>query len=247
MSGGATDVEGGLVAGLAREFGLRVARLERIAVRSRSPNWRATCADGSVVLVKLASARVRIAAVDHPLAVRDLHPERPLLLDGRRVYVMDWREGRAKGLDALTAAELADLVAAYGSFRAALGGGLVHGDFNCNNVLFADGRVSGILDLEAVRPGHPCEDWARYALTGADRLPLFAWRRRRRLAKNFAWIVAHTGFAAADWRAAIEGFSAARRARKARGGRLSPFAWVNFVWRRRFHRRLERVSEGKEV
>lgn len=233
-----SDANAELSAWLAREVGLEIVRLERIAVRSRSPNFRAMTADGRVVLVKLAPMRAAIAAVAHPLVVRDLFPARLLVFGSRRVYVMEWKAGAARTLDALTAAELADLVTVHAAFRSALGGGRIHGDFNCNNVLFDGGRVSGVLDLEAVREGHPCEDWVRYALTGADRLPFFAWRRRSRLAGNFAWIVAHTDFAVADWRAAIGEYSAARRARKARGGKLSPLARINVWWRERFHRRL---------
>lgn len=224
---------------------MRVARLDRIAVRSHSPNWRATCDDGGVFLVKLAPTHSHIAAVDHPLAVRDLHPGHAMSLDGHRVYVMNWLEGRAKRLDELTSAELADLASAYETFRSALGEGRIHGDFNCNNVLFADGRVSGILDLEGVREGHPCEDWVRYALTDADRLPVFSWRRRSRLKANFAWIVAHERFRAEDWCGAIDGFSAERFARKARRGRLSAWSRVSLLWREMFHRQLKAMVNGK--
>ncbi len=242
-------VETELVSLLAREGALRIIALSRIAMRSHTPNWCATDAEGRRFLVKLAPGKVVLARVEMPLAVHDLFPDRMFRLDGKRVYVLDWKEGRAKSLDALTAEELESLTAAHAAFCAALGAGRIHGDFNCNNVLFRGGKVSGILDLEAVRRGHPCEDWVRYALTGAEHLPVFAWRRRRRLAGNFSRLVASTGFAAADWRRAIDGFAAAKRARRARQGRLSFLTRVNLAWRARFYRRLEAAlpREGGRV
>ncbi len=229
-----------LSAFLLGEAGLRVTSLVRISQRSHTVNFRAVAEGGRSMLVKIASPNTRLPAVDHPLAAHDLFPDRVFSLDGRRVFCLDWKEGRAKTLDALSAAELDGMVAAYRSFRAALGEGMIHGDLNCNNVLFADGKVTGFLDLEAVRKGSPCEDWVRYALTGAEHLPVFSWHRRRRLAANFGRIVGTTGHAAADWRAAVDGFAAAKCARKTHGGRLSAFARVNLAWRRGYYERLKR-------
>ena len=229
-----------LSAFLLRETGLRIASLARIAQRSHTVNFRAETEDGRRVLVKMTALKTHLPAVDHPLAVHDLFPERTLSFDDCRVFCLGWKDGRAKTLDALSAAEVDELVAAYRSFRAALGEGMIHGDLNCNNVLFAGGKVTGFLDLEEVRMGNPCEDWVRYALTGAEHLPVFAWYRRRRLAANFKRIVAATGHAAADWRAAIDGFAAAKCARKTHDGKLSAFACVNLSWRRCYYERLKR-------
>jgi aminoglycoside phosphotransferase (APT) family kinase protein len=43
---------------------------------------------------------------------------------------------------------------------------LVHGDFRPGNVLYADGRITGVLDWEMAHLGHPAEDlaWAYRAL-----------------------------------------------------------------------------------
>ncbi len=229
-----------LSAFLLDEAGLRVTSLVRISQRSHTVNFRAVAEGGRSMLVKIASPNTRLPAVDHPLAAHDLFPDRVFSLDGRRVFCLDWKEGRAKTLDALSAAELDGMVAAYRSFRAALGEGMIHGDLNCNNVLFADGKVTGFLDLEAVREGNPCEDWVRYALTGAEHLPVFAWLRRRRVAKNLARIAAATGYPSSEWRAAIGGFDAAKTARKRRRGRLSWFTRINLAWRRRYYERLKR-------
>lgn len=229
-----------LAAFLLRETGLRVTSLVRVAQRSHTVNFRAVAADGREVLVKLAPPASRLAAVDHPLAAHDLFPGRRLAFHARRVFCLDWKAGRPKTLAALSAKAVGRLVAAYGSFRAALGNGRIHGDLNCNNVLFASGKVSGFLDLEEVRAGSPCEDWVRYALTGAEHLPVFSWLRRRRLRENFRRIVSATGFPAAEWRAAIDGFAAAKRARKARRGKLSLFARANLAWRSRFYARLKK-------
>jgi aminoglycoside phosphotransferase (APT) family kinase protein len=52
---------------------------------------------------------------------------------------------------------------AYRWLRANVGFGarttrLVHGDFNLKNILVHDGRVSGLIDFELTRLGHPAED-----------------------------------------------------------------------------------------
>lgn len=230
---------------LAREAGLNLTSLERLAVRSHSPNWRGVCADGRSVVVKLVPQKVRFAQVEHPLAAQNLYPNRTFCLGDKRVYVLDWKEGTAKALDELTSNELDDLVGVHAAFCRALGDGRVHGDFNCNNVLFAQGKVSGILDLEAVRTGHPCEDWVRYTLTGAEHLPVFAFRRRRRVAERFGRLVARTNFPANAWQQAIQGFAEAKRARKSRRGRLSLFTRANLAWRERFYRQLsDRIVQG---
>lgn len=229
-----------LAAFLLRETGLRVTSLVRVAQRSHTVNYRAVVEDGRMLLVKLAPQRSRLAAVDHPLAVHDLFPGRTLVFHERRVFCLDWKAGRPKTLAALSAKAVRRLVEAYGSFRAALGDGRIHGDLNCNNVLFSGGKVSGFLDLEEVRAGSPCEDWVRYALTGAEHLPVFSWIRRRRLMANFLRIVSATGFPAVEWRAAIDGFAAAKYARKARRGKLSLLARANLAWRSLFYERLKR-------
>lgn len=219
-----------LTEGVARAFGLRIVSLARVAVRSHMPNYRATCADGRTVLVKLAPSRIRLAPVAHPLVPRPFVPKRELKVAGRRVYVLDWKPGRTKTLDALSDGELGSLVAAHASFCAAAGEGVIHGDFNCNNVLFDRGAVSGILDLEEVRAGRPCEDFVRYALTSIAHLPAWALGRRRRLVAHFARLVAETGFTPEDWRAALDAFVARRRRHLLRDGRLSPVARVKLGW-----------------
>lgn len=223
---------------LAREADLNLTSLERLAVRSHSPNWRGVCADGRSVVVKLVPQKVRLAQVAHPLAAQNLYPHRTFCLGDKRVYVLDWKEGTAKALDELTADELDNLMMVHAAFCRALGEGMIHGDFNCHNVLFAQGKVSGILDLEAVRTGHPCEDWVRYTLTGAEHLPVFAFRRRRRVAERFGRLVARTNFSAKAWQLAIQGFATAKRSRKSRRGRLSLFMRANLAWRERFYRQL---------
>lgn len=230
-----------LVAFLAREAGLRVVSLTRVACRSHTVNFRAVAEDGRLILVKLASPCCRLATVDHPLAVHDLFPDRTFLFGERRVFCLEWKVGRPKTLAALSAKAVDRLLAAYGSFRAALGERRIHGDLNCNNVLFADGAVSAFLDLEAVRAGHPCEDWIRYALTGAEHLPVFAWLRRRRVAANLARIAAATGYPPSEWHAAIDGFEAAKCERKRRRGRLSWFVRANLAWRHRYYARLKEM------
>ena len=228
-----------LVEFLLRETGLRVVSLARVASRSHTVNYRAAIGDGRFVLVKLASPDYRLGVVDHPLVARDLFPDRKFMFGDRRVFCLEWKNGHAETLASLSGKAVERFVSTYGSFRAALGEGRIHGDLNCNNVLFADGEVTAFLDLEMVRPGHPCEDWVRYALTGAEHLPVFAWLRRRRVAKNLARIAAATGYPSSEWRAAIDGFDAAKTARKRRRGRLSWFTRVNLAWRRRYYARLK--------
>ena len=235
---GATAEADALRALVERELGRAVVSFSRVAVRSHSANYRATFTDGSEALVKLAPPKAEFVPVAHALAPRDLLGGRDVRFGSRRLWVFGWLPGRAKTLDALSADEIGALAAAYASFRPALGDGRIHGDFNCNNILFDGGRVSAILDLEAVRDGNPCEDWVRYALTGAEHLPAFAVRGRRRLVANFAALAGRVGGSPADWRAAVAGFAAAKRARKARGGRLGPLTRLNLAWRARFYGRI---------
>ena len=223
---------------LAREVGLTLDSLDRLATRSHSPNWRGVCADGRRVVVKLVPAKVRLVQVPDPRTPQDLFPGRELRWGDRRMYVLDWKDGAVKYLDELTPAEVADLVAAHAAFCRCLGTGMIHGDFNCNNLLFAQGKVSGVLDLEAVRAGHPCEDWVRYVLTGVEHLPVFASRRRRRTIEQFARLVSQTPYSVADWRRAIDAFAAAKRSRKMRRGRASLFVRLNLAWRERFYGKL---------
>ena len=230
---------------LTEAFGEVPSSLTRIVTRSHTWNARLALASGRVVLVKVAPRRTRLARVDHPLAVRDVFPERELELGDRRVYCLEWKTGRATAFDALTDGELDDFIKAYGSFRVALGAGKIHGDLNCNNILFEGGRVSAILDLEEVRDGHPAEDWARYVLTSAEHLPVFAILRRRRIVRRFARLAAATGIPFDAWRQAFEGFAAAKRARKMRKGRLTVFERLNLAWRCRFYRRLLAAIEGR--
>ena len=228
---------------LEREADLSLVALERLAVRSHAPNWRGVCSDGRSVVVKLVPQKVRLARVDDPLAPQDLFPDREFRLGDRRIYVLDWKDGVAKSLDELTVNELEAFVSVHAAFCRTLGEGRIHGDFNCNNVLFSQQKVSGILDLEAVREGHPCEDWVRYTLTGVEHLPVFACRRRRRAVEQFARLVSLTDFPVAAWRRAVEGFAAARRRRKMKHGRLTLFSRVNLAWRERFYRQLiERIT-----
>lgn len=230
---------------LTDAFGEAPSSLTRIATRSHTWNARLELASGRVVLVKVAPCRTRLARVEHPLAVRDVFSDRELRLGGRRIYCLDWKTGRAISFDALTDGELDDFIKAYGSFRAALGAGKIHGDLNCNNILFEGGRVSAILDLEEVRDGHPAEDWARYVLTSAEHLPVCAILRRRRIVRRFARLAAATGIPFDAWRRAFEGFAAAKRARKMHKGRLTVFERLNLAWRCRFYRRLLAAIEGR--
>ena len=230
---------------LTEVFGEAPSSLTRIATRSHTWNARLALASGRVVLVKVAPRRTCIVRVDHPLAVRDVFPERELMVGDRRVYCLEWKTGRSTSFDALTDGELDDLIKAYGSFRAALGDGRIHGDLNCNNIFFENGRVSAFLDLEEVRDGHPAEDWVRYVLTSAEHLPVCAFLRRRGIVRRFARLVAATGIPLDAWCQAFEGFAAAKRARKMHKGRLTVFERLNLAWRRRFHRRLLAAIEGR--
>lgn len=229
---------------LTDAFGETPSSLTRIAMRSHTWNARVVLASGRVVLVKVAPCRTRLARVDHPLAVRDILPDRELRLGDCRVYCLEWKKGRATSFDALTDGELDDFITAYESFRAVLGYGRIHGDLNCNNILFEDGRVSAFLDLEEVRDGHPAEDWVRYALTSAEHLPVCAFLRRRRIVRRFTRLAAATGIPFDAWRQAFDGFAAAKRARKMHKGHLTVFERLNLAWRRRFHRRLLTAIEG---
>ena len=115
---------------------------------------------------------------------------------------------------------------------------VIHGDFQPDNLRFADGRLSGVLDLEEFRLGSPAEDFARYVCNSADRLPWHAFRRRRRLLAGVRGLVAAARLAPRAWRAAVLGQLVEKLAKNVRLGRTSPLRAANLKWRCRIYRSL---------
>lgn len=136
---------------------------------------------------------------------------------------------------------------AWDADYAALAEGMrvIHGDLQPDNLRFVGGRLASVLDIEEFRRGHPAEDFARYVCNSADRLPWFAFVRRRRIVRSVARLVAAAGFTASVWEAAVFGQLLEKARKNVRKGRVSAVRLVNLKWRGRFYARLARAVNVK--
>lgn len=98
---------------------------------------------------------------------------------------------------------------------------VIHGDLHYENFRFADGKVSGFLDLEELRFGTPAEDLVRYTLCSAERRKWLTPRARRRLLAAFAAIVERMPLMRSEWLFAIDSYLLRKLDRRTRGGRPS--------------------------
>lgn len=119
---------------------------------------------------------------------------------------------------------------------------VIHGDFQADNLRFASGRLTGVLDLEEFRLGSPLEDFARYVCQGVDRMPWWTWSRWRAVLAGVARLRAATGAADDAWRAAVYGqllWKIGKTIRKGKAGRLTA---ANLKWRLRKYGELVKTT-----
>ena len=127
---------------------------------------------------------------------------------------------------------------------------VIHGDLNPANVLFRDGKVSGVLDVEELRFGVPAEDLVRFVVCGAEHLKFYQFGRLRRFVRRFEALVRAAGVPAEDWLLAINAALLRKLQRHVRGPRVPLLTRVRLQFRFRFYRSLRgvvrRVAAGGE-
>lgn len=122
--------------------------------------------------------------------------------------VVRWREMALRKCRGWRAGALRNLLEKVAAEDVALRPGLtrvIHGDFHHGNLHFADGRLTGILDLEEMRKGYPTDDIVRLITCAAGHLRWYERRRKRRLVHLFGLAVRHMPYARQQWVAAIAG------------------------------------------
>lgn len=115
---------------------------------------------------------------------------------------------------------------------------IIHGDLHDRNFHFVDGRVAGFLDLEEFRWGTPAEDFVRYVVCCAERLPWMACAARRRARACFAGFLRETQIPRDEWLFAIHGYLLRKLSRKIKSPHVSLGVRLNLAWRFRFYRQL---------
>ena len=296
-----------LAARVEDAFGVRVVSLKGLPGRSHSLNYRVSTADGAVFSVKLMPSwhgekRSRLLAharsVRCPLVAGLAFPAADVAFERFQILCFQWKDGRSRAFDKLSAAELSDLLAAHRAFLAGLSddgyvlpaydlaaaragllervaGGtahgirrelesldaatfrrapertcVIHGDLNPDNVLFCDGKVSGVLDVEELRFGVPAEDLVRFVVCGAEHLKFYQFGRLRRFVRHFEALVRVAGVPAEDWLLAINGALLRKLQRHVRGPRVPFLTRVRLQFRFRFYRSLRdvvrRIAAGGE-
>ena len=122
---------------------------------------------------------------------------------------------------------------------------VIHGDLHYENFRFADGKVSGFLDLEELRFGTPAEDIIRYTLCSAERRKWLTPRARRRLLAAFAAIVERMQLTRSEWLFAIDSYLLRKIDRRTRDGRPSLLKRIGMAGRFGMYRDLREVVYAK--
>lgn len=122
---------------------------------------------------------------------------------------------------------------------------VIHGDLHYENFKFADGKVSGFLDLEELRFGTPAEDIVRYTLCSAERRKWLTPRARRRLLAAFAAIVERMPLTRREWLFAIDSYLLRKIDRRTRNGRPPLFKRIGMTERFRIYRDLREMVYAK--
>ena len=117
---------------------------------------------------------------------------------------------------------------------------VIHGDLNPGNVLWANGDVSGFLDLEELRFGYPAEDLVRYVISGAEHVKWFEFWRTAGARRAFAEIVRHSRFPADEWLLAINGYLLWKLRRKA--SYAASALGLRMKWRLRLYRDMREIA-----
>lgn len=159
--------------------------------------------------------------------------------------VSTWREDAWRNCRGIVAAPLRRLLArelpadevAYREDRVRV----IHGDFHHGNFLFADGRLTGIFDLEEFCGGYPADDIVRYFVCAAEHLRWYEQGRKRRLLRMFEIAVGHLPYPADEWLTAVDGLLVRKISRKTAD--RAPGLWqvANLLFRARFYLALKRI------
>ncbi len=115
---------------------------------------------------------------------------------------------------------------------------IIHGDLHWENFRFEGGRVSGFLDLEALRFGTPAEDFVRYIVCRAEHLRWYDLGGRRRLLDAFRMFLARTSLTRAEWLFAIDGYLLRKLDKKIKARRVPLATRINLGARFGFYREL---------
>lgn len=245
-----------------------VYSMRRVRGGHSSLNWLVLLGDTRKIFLKWVPASKRRnlerTRTMWSLGISDLIPK-PAFgggifpYDGGFLIGMEWKPGSVVRFEDLSRQQAEAFARAYvrlsadlQNYRGELGESriserstecqkVIHGDLNFANVLFHNGEVSAFLDFEMVRMGLPTEDLVRGFVHRAERLPIFAFRRRRRLMERFLWVVAATPYAREDWRLAIESYRRHKAARRGRHHRLPIVRFLESAMRDPFCRHLRDI------
>jgi len=120
---------------------------------------------------------------------------------------------------------------------------VLHGDFHHGNVLFRDGRIDVILDLEEFRYGYPAEDFVRYFVCAAEHLRWYDVPvRRAAIYAVFGRLVRRLPYSADRWIVAVNGLLLRKIAGAVYAGRFGRRAALDIVWRMRVYARLKEIA-----
>ena len=120
----------------------------------------------------------------------------------------------------------------------------VHGDFHHGNFLFADGEVSGFLDLEEFCEGYPTDDIVRYFVCAAEHLKGLDVFRLGRILDRFAAAVRHLPYSREEWEVAINCLLLRKIYMKVKDGPVGFARAVNLLFRARLYRRMKGIVHG---
>lgn len=121
---------------------------------------------------------------------------------------------------------------------------VTHSDFHHGNIVFANGRIRGVLDLEGLRPGYPADDLVRYFTCAAEHLKLHSHFRRRRMLRLFRLAVRRMPYSRHEWMTAINARFLLKCSRRLHGSNCVGMAKAfNLAWRARFYHDLRMEAE----
>lgn len=80
---------------------------------------------------------------------------------------------------------------------------VTHGDLHPGNIAFKDGVVTGFLDVEGLTYGYPAWDIVRYFNFALTKLPFWAFVRRHRTWRRFAFAVGYLPYSREEWEVSI--------------------------------------------
>lgn len=233
-------------------FGVRFVSFKPVHQGNSSENYRAETADGRKYFVKAARASAVRTVMERTLAVSS--PLVPALafggataeLDGgkRLVCAFEWAPpGVSVPPWLLTPARLRAIADGYRELSRAFGG-KIHGDFHYKNFFLDGDRLSACFDLEKMRDGLPTEDLLRIFAHALERTRF--WKRKRLAAvfRNFASLVAISGYPREMWLEAIDRYERHKLERRLKKARFPLFASIEAALRRPLYSRLRAIVDA---